>query len=108
MNLFFLNVDSIPSRPIVGSIIKGTGEKIRIASLRSSLFINLATGPAHKNRKAENIAPSTKKIFVIFFIRCFACAMSTLGKKYENAFGNPKVKTVSNVLYTYITCLYVP
>ena len=39
-------------------------------------------------------------------LEAFKCFLA--GKKYEYALGSPNVNTTRRVLYTYITCLYVP
>lgn len=87
----------MPSSPKVGSNSAGTMAKSFKALLSSGLLSHRAISGEKKNRTSEKANPKMKNSLVSLDIRLLACSSGTRGRKYENALGKPKVKTVSKV-----------
>ena len=78
-----LNDANTPSKPIVGSNNKGTGEKYLNAAAKSGLFKREAIGEAKIKSVNEKTPPKTTKMAVSLVIISFASSMGLLGMKYE-------------------------
>lgn len=96
------------SIPIVGNKAAGVKENTLNGITKLSLLRILANIGAPTNKHIENNNPIIINALLIFSTMFFPYLISFLARKYEYALGKPNVKTNNNVLYKYITCLYVP